>query len=144
MTCPQSHGQCYPHQCKLDLFHQGTCVFRVTETEDYFCSFMCLSEDGGLPYNVTDQYEVETGAVGTWTTKIPVLFPYICFSGLLSWALRSQARKDSAALSWETGAKCPGEFFPAPWNSWQSCKRKLLLALPSSAGLSISLFSAVK
>lgn len=114
MTCPQSHGHCYPHQCKLDLFHQGTFVFKVSDTKDYFCSLMCLSKDDVLSYKVTDECEVETGAVGTWTTKIPVLIPYICFSGLLLWAVSFQARKDDAAPSQEMGAKCREEFFPVP------------------------------
>lgn len=133
MTCLQSHGQRYPHQCKLNLFHQETCVFKVTENKDYFNSLMCLSEDSGLPYNFTDQHEVETGALGTCTTKITVLFPYTWFSGLLSWPVRSQARKNGTVLFQKTGAKCREEFFPVPWDLQQNCHRKLLPALQFSS-----------
>lgn len=93
MTCSQSHGQCYPQQYELDLFHLRTYVFKVTAMKDCFCCLMCLSKDGGLPYNVTDQHKAET-----WTTKIPVLYPCTCFSRLISHAVSSQARKDGAAL----------------------------------------------
>lgn len=143
ITCPQSHGQYYPHQYKLDLFHQGACVFKVTKTKDHFWSFTCLIKDGGFPYNVTFQHEVETGVVGTWTTKILVLLPYICFSGLLSRAVSSQAKNDGAVLSQDPGAKCKGEFFPVPRDVWQSCKQ-LQPAPSGSAVLSIPSFLAME